>query len=71
MLSLDDAPFLDRDVARAADFVASLAAVDGAVVIRRNLEIIGFGAEIVQVQVPTENETVDFGQHPSLQQARG
>jgi len=44
---LDDAHFSERDLARTSDLVASFAAVDGAVVLQRDLTLLGFGAEIL------------------------
>lgn len=55
---------LDRSVGRLADFVAMLAAVDGAVVLRRDLSLVGFGAEITQTQSAAVDERVEFGRHP-------
>jgi len=52
---LDDAPFLERGLARAVGLVSSLAAVDGAVIVSRDLQIMAFGKEIVGV----ENQGVD------------
>jgi hypothetical protein len=37
----------EEDLADAADFVAGLSAIDGAVVLRADLRVLGFGAEIV------------------------
>lgn len=43
---LQEAPFIVRDLAHAAELVAGFAGVDGAVVLARDLQIVGFGAEI-------------------------
>jgi hypothetical protein len=61
---LDDAHFSERDLARTADLVASFAAVDGAVVLERDLNVLGFGAEILETEIPNENELVKYGSHP-------
>lgn len=62
-----DASSLDRDLARAADLVASLAAVDGAVVLRRDLTVIGFGAEITHAGPVAEEHMIRFLRHPDLE----
>lgn len=62
-----DASSLDRDLARAADLVASLAAVDGAVVLRRDLTVIGFGAEITHTGAVAEEPSIQFLRHPDLE----
>lgn len=61
---LDDAHFSERDLARMSDYVASFAAVDGAVVLQRDLTLLGFGAEIVDTKLPKEHELVEYGKHP-------
>lgn len=61
---LDDAHFSERDLARTSDLVASFAAVDGAVVLERDLSVLGFGAEILKTEIPNENEFVKYGKHP-------
>ena len=61
---LDDAHFSERDLARMSDYVASFAAVDGAVVLQRDLTLLGFGAEIVDAKLPEDNELVEYGKHP-------
>jgi len=65
-LLLEDAPFVDRDLARTADLIASFASVDGAVILRRHLQIVGFAAEIVSVHCPSAPEMVDFGVQPGV-----
>ena len=62
--NLDDAHFSERDLARTSDLVASFAAVDGAVVLERDLTVLGFGAEILETEIPNENEFVKYGRHP-------
>jgi len=61
---VDDAHFSERDLARTSDLVASFAAVDGAVVLERDLTLFGFGAEILETKLPRENEFVRYGKHP-------
>ena len=61
---LDDAYLSARDLARVSDLVASFAAVDGAVVLQRDLTLLGFGAEIKTVELPNEDELVEYGEHP-------
>lgn len=61
---LDDAHFSERDLARTSDLFASLASVDGAVVLECDLMLLGFGAEIFDKKFPQENELVEFGKHP-------
>ena len=61
---LDDAHFSERDLARMSDLVASFAAVDGAVVLQRDLTLLGFGAEILETKLPKENELIEYGKHP-------
>lgn len=61
---LDDSHFIERDVARIADLVASLAAVDGAVVLRRDWKIVGFGAEITETALAGDDEEVECGKPP-------
>lgn len=63
--TLSDSLLLDRDLAQVIDLVASLAAVDGAVVLTRSLELAGFGAEITVSGTPPENLEVEYGNHPS------
>jgi hypothetical protein len=63
--ALDDAHFLERDVACTCDLLAALALVDGAVVLRRDLRLVGFGAEILAVTSPDEGEAVDAFVRPS------
>jgi len=55
---LDNAHFSERDLARTSDLVASFAAVDGAVVLQHDLKLLGFGAEILGTEVPTEKDCV-------------
>jgi hypothetical protein len=62
--ALDDAHFSERDLARTSDLVASFASVDGAVVLDRDLMLLGFGAEICETKLPREEELVEFGKHP-------
>lgn len=61
---LDDAHFSERDLSRAADLVASFASVDGAVVLERDLTLVGFGAEILDTKFPDDDEKVKYGRHP-------
>ena len=61
---LDDSHFIERDVARITDLAASLAAVDGAVVLRRDWRLVGFGAEITETGLWSDDEEVDYGKHP-------
>ena len=56
--ALDDAHFSERNLARTSDLVASFAAVDGAVVLEHDLTLLGFGAEILGTEVPTEGDSV-------------
>lgn len=44
---LEHARFIERDLAHACDHVAAMANVDGAVIVRDDLTILGFGAEIL------------------------
>lgn len=62
-----DASSLDRDLARSADLVASLAAVDGAVVLRRDFTVIGFGAEITHARLVAKEQSIQFLRHPDLE----
>lgn len=62
---LDDAHFSQRDLARTADLVASLSAVDGATVLRCDLTLLGFGAEILETSLPNSGDLIKYGQHPS------
>jgi hypothetical protein len=61
---LDDSHFLERDVARITDLAASLAAVDGAVILRRDWRLVGFGAEITETGIGSDDEEVEYGKHP-------
>ena len=61
---LDNAHFSERNLARTSDLVASFAAVDGAVVLQRDLTLLGFGAEILLTESPAENELVECHRHP-------
>jgi Probable sensor domain DACNV len=56
--------WLDRDLAQVTDFVAGLAAVDGAVVLQRDLKLVGFGAEITIAGMPSSDEKVEYGNPP-------
>ena len=62
--ALDEAHFSERDLARTSNMVASFASVDGAVVLNRDLTLHGFGAEICETKLPSEEELVEFGKHP-------
>jgi hypothetical protein len=64
---LDPAPLLERKLTRAADLIASLSAVDGAVVLRRNLDLLGFGAEILVADVD-DDEVVQYMTQPGQAQ---
>jgi hypothetical protein len=57
--------FCERQVARMCDHVASLASVDGSVVIQRDLRILGFGAEILNTAAPAGNETAETRDWPT------
>jgi hypothetical protein len=57
---------LDRDLAQLTDCVAALAAVDGAVILQRDLRLVGFGAEITIPGMPSGDEKVEYGNHPPL-----
>lgn len=59
--SLADALILDRDLDQAVELVASLSAVDGAVLIGRDFTLHGFGAEITLSGTVDPNKTVDVG----------
>jgi hypothetical protein len=59
-----DSLLLDRDLSQVIDFVAALAAVDGAVVLSRDLRLRGFGAEITQGRTPSGEEQVEYDDHP-------
>jgi hypothetical protein len=61
---LDDSHFIERDVARITDLAASLAAVDGAVVLRRDWRLVGFGAEITETGLWSNDKHVEYGKHP-------
>lgn len=61
---LDDSHFIERDVARITDLAASLAAVDGAVVLRRDWRLVGFGAEITETGLWSDDEAVEYGKYP-------
>lgn len=62
--ALDDAHCLQRGLVRAQNLLASLSKVDGAVVLDRDLRIVGFGAEITLTSPPTADEVVCYGPHP-------
>lgn len=62
--TLADALLLDRDLAQVIEFVAALATVDGAIVLSRDLKLLGFGAEITLAGTPSADETVEYGNHP-------
>lgn len=62
--ALDDAHCLQRGLVRVQDLLASLSAVDGAVVLGRSLRVIGFGAEITLGSSAAADERVSFGRHP-------
>ena len=62
--TLADALLLDRDLAQVIEFIAALASVDGAVVLSRELKLVGFGAEIALAGTPSAHETVEYGNHP-------
>lgn len=61
---LADSLLLDRDLGQVIDFMASLAAVDGAVLLSRDLCLRGFGAEITHSRTPSEEECVEYDDHP-------
>jgi hypothetical protein len=61
---LDDSHFLERDVARITDLAASLAAVDGAILLRRDWKLVGFGAEVTETGIWRDDEAVEYGKHP-------
>jgi hypothetical protein len=58
LADLDDAHFRERDVVRAVDLFGALAAVDGAVVVARDLCLLGFGAEFVNLAPRAPEESV-------------
>jgi sensor domain DACNV-containing protein len=60
LFDLCNSHFVERTTARVCDLVASLAAVDGAVVLRENLKILGFGAEISLTQPPVSSEMISY-----------
>jgi hypothetical protein len=62
--TLADSLLLDRDLGQVIDFVASVAAVDGAVVLSRDLSLRGFGAEITHSRTPSDEECVEYDDHP-------
>jgi hypothetical protein len=62
--TLADSLLLDRDLAQVIDFVAGLAAVDGAVLLSRDLCLRGFGAEITHSRTPSDEECVEYDDHP-------
>jgi hypothetical protein len=62
--ALDDAHCLQRGLVRAQNLLAALSSVDGAVVLNRELQVIGFGAEITLSSPPTTDEVIHFGWHP-------
>jgi hypothetical protein len=51
----------DTDI---TDLDASLTAVDGAVVLRRDWKIVGFGAGITETGLVGDDETVECGRRP-------
>ncbi len=62
--ALDDAHCLQRGLVRAQNLLAALSSVDGAVVLNRELQVIGFGAEITLSSPPATDEVIHFGWHP-------
>lgn len=62
--TLADSLLLDRDLDQVVDFVASLATVDGAVLLSRDLRLFGFGAEITASQPPAGDEWIEYDDHP-------
>jgi hypothetical protein len=62
--TLPESLLLDRDLVHVTDFVAALAAVDGAVLLQRDLRLVGFGAEITKAEMPSSDEKVEYGNHP-------
>ncbi|HPD29401.1 MAG TPA: hypothetical protein PLL20_05360 [Phycisphaerae bacterium] len=62
--ALDDAHCLQRGLVRTQNLLAALSSVDGAVVLNRDLHIIGFGAEITLSSPATTDEVIHFGRHP-------
>jgi hypothetical protein len=62
--TLADSLLLDRDLDQVIDFLASLATVDGAVLLSRDLRLRGFGAEITSLRLSSEDEHVEFDDHP-------
>jgi hypothetical protein len=61
---LADSLLLDRDLDQVIDFLASLASVDGAVLLSRDLRVRGFGAEITASRPTCEDEPVEYDDHP-------
>lgn len=62
--TLVDSLLLDRDLDQVTDFVASLATVDGAILLSRDLRLYGFGAEITASQPPSADEWIEYDDHP-------
>jgi hypothetical protein len=48
--------FAERELARATELVSSLASVDGAVVVRSDIELLGYGAQITGIEPPGDRE---------------
>jgi hypothetical protein len=63
---IEEAPFADRRLARMTDFAASLAAVDGAVLVAGDLTILAFGVEILSVKDDSFQGEIEFALHHGL-----
>ena len=57
---LDRAHFSERDLARTSDLLASFTAVDGAVILRRDLTLLGYGAEILESEPLSGDDEVEY-----------
>lgn len=57
---VDRAHFSERDLARTSDLLASFTAIDGAVILRRDLTLLGYGAEILEVDPPSAEDVVEY-----------
>lgn len=60
LAKIDRVHFLERNLVHITNLLVSLSAVDGAVVISRDLTIYGFGAEIQLTQNDSEVEKVEY-----------
>jgi hypothetical protein len=60
-----DALLLDRDLHQVTELVAHFSAVDGALVLGRDMRLYGFGAEIALAGTPSADEMIEYGNHPT------